>query len=295
MMEKLIAMVAEQMGVDAAQLDDFIGWLAQNCDANGTPPPQNVEELWQAIQDYGGLTLPDSLTQEQVDAIRTQARDLRAVLDAIPADTLPEEQQQRLQEAKDHITAVADAADPAAMRAALQAALDWVNDSVDELPEPIRDALTAAIENWWASLPDDSKANFDKLVAGVGQLTQYRLGLLQYEKGAAELAAGRAELEANAPKLAAAKAQLDDGWQQYYDGLAQYQDGQKQLATARAQIEDGWATLQEKKVQLADARRQISDAKGQLGDARRQLDDAKATIAENLQKLRDGEIEYEDA
>ena len=287
--------LAAQMGVDAAQLDDFIGWLAQNCDANGTPPPQNVEELWQAIQDYGGLTLPDSLTQEQVDAIRTQARDLLAVLDAIPADTLPEEQQQRLQEAKDHITAVADAADPAAMRAALQAALDWVNDSADELPEPIRDALTAAIENWWASLPDDSKADLDKLVAGVGQLTQYRLGLLQYEKGAAELAAGRAELEANAPKLAAAKAQLDDGWQQYYDGLAQYQDGQKQLATARAQIEDGWATLQDKKVQLADARRQISDAKGQLGDARRQLDDAKATIAENLQKLRDGEIEYEDA
>ena len=136
---------------------------------------------------------------------------------------------------------------------------------------------------------------FRSLVAGVGQLTQYRLGLLQYEKGAAELAAGRAELEANAPKLAAAKAQLDDGWQQYYDGLAQYQDGQKQLATARAQIEDGWATLQDNNEQLADARRQISDAKGQLGDARRQLDDAKATIAENLQKLRDGEIEYEDA
>ena len=287
--------LAAQMGVDAAQLDDFIGWLAQNCDANGTQPPQTVEELWQAIQDYGGLTLPDSLTQEQVDAIRTQAGNLLDVLDAIPADTLPEEQQQRLQEAKDHITAVADATDPAAMRTALQAALDWVNDSAGELPEPIRDALTAAIQNWWASLPDDNKAQLDELVSGVGQLTQYRLGLLQYEKGAAQLAVGRAELEANAPKLAAAKAQLDDGWRQYYDGLAQYQDGQKQLADARAQIEDGWATLQDKKVQLADARRQINDAKGQLSDARKQLDDAKATIAENLQKLRDGEIEYEDA
>ena len=287
--------LAAQMGVDAAQLDDFIGWLAQNCDANGTQPPQTVEELWQAIQDYGGLTLPDSLTQEQVDAIRVQASNLLDVLDAIPADTLPEEQQQRLQEAKDHITAVADAADPAAMRTALQAALDWANDSANELPEPIRDALTAAIQNWWSSLPDDNKAQLDELVSGVGQLTQYRLGLLQYEKGAAQLAAGRAELEANAPKLAAAKAQLDDGWQQYYDGLAQYQDGQKQLADARAQLEDGWATLQDKKVQLADARRQISDAKGQLSDARKQLDDAKATIAENLQKLRDGEIEYEDA
>ena len=287
--------LAAQMGVDAAQLDDFIGWLAQNCDANGTQPPKTVEELWQAIQDYGGLTLPDSLTQEQVDAIRVQASNLLDVLDAIPADTLPEEQQQRLQEAKDHITAVADAADPAAMRTALQAALDWANDSANELPEPIRDALTAAIQNWWSSLPDDNKAQLDELVSGVGQLTQYRLGLLQYEKGAAQLAAGRAELEANAPKLAAAKAQLDDGWQQYYDGLAQYQDGQKQLADARAQLEDGWATLQDKKVQLADARRQISDAKGQLSDARKQLDDAKATIAENLQKLRDGEIEYEDA
>ena len=287
--------LAAQMGVDAAQLDDFIGWLAQNCDANGTQPPKTVEELWQAIQDYGGLTLPDSLTQEQVEAIRVQASNLLDVLDAIPADTLPEEQQQRLQEAKDHITAVADAADPAAMRTALQAALDWANDSANELPEPIRDALTAAIQNWWSSLPDDNKAQLDELVSGVGQLTQYRLGLLQYEKGAAQLAAGRAELEANAPKLAAAKAQLDDGWQQYYDGLAQYQDGQKQLADARAQLEDGWATLQDKKVQLADARRQISDAKGQLSDARKQLDDAKATIAENLQKLRDGEIEYEDA
>ncbi len=46
---------------------------------------------------------------------------------------------------------------------------------------------------------------------------------------------------------------------------------------------------------MADARRQINDAKGRLRDARSQLDDAKATIAENLQKLRDGEIEYEDA
>ena len=195
-----IGTLAAQMGVDAAQLDDFIGWLAQNCDANGTQPPQTVEELWQAIQDYGGLTLPDSLTQEQVDAIRTQAGNLLDVLDAIPADTLPEEQQQRLQEAKDHITAVADAADPAAMRTALQAALDWVNDSANELPEPIRDALTAAIQNWWSSLPDDNKAQLDELVSGVGQLTQYRLGLLQYEKGAAQLAAGRAELEANAPQ-----------------------------------------------------------------------------------------------
>lgn len=286
---------ADKLGLDAAQVDAFIGWLAERCNANGTQPPQTVEELWQAIQDYGGLTIPDSLTQEQVDAIRAQASDLLDAIDAIPADTLPEEQQQRLQEARTYIAAVADAADPAAMQIALQNAVDWVRQFAPELPDDIRDKLNAAIEAWWASLPEDNKAQLEELVSGVGQLTQYRLGLLQYEQGAAQLAAARAELEANAPKLAAAKAQLDDGWKQYYDGLAQYEDGKKQLADARAQIEDGWATLQDKKLQMADARRQIDDAKGQLSDARKQLDDAKATIAENLQKLRDGEIEYEDA
>ena len=109
-----IAAFAEKLGVDAAQVDAFIGWLAQNCDANGTQPPQTVEELWQAIQNYGGLTIPAGLTQEQVDAIRAQANDLLAAIDEIPADTLPEEQQQRLQEARTYIAAVADAADPAA-------------------------------------------------------------------------------------------------------------------------------------------------------------------------------------
>ena len=290
-----IAAFAEKLGVDAAQVDAFIGWLAQNCDANGTQPPQTVAELWQAIQNYGGLTIPAGLTQEQVDAIRAQANDLLAAIDEIPADTLPEEQQQRLQEARTYIAAVADAADPAAMQTALQNAVDWARQFAPELPDDIRDKLNAAVEAWWASLPEDSKAQLEELVSGVGQLTQYRLGLLQYEQGAAQLAAARAELEANAPKLATAKAQLDDGWKQYYDGLAQYEDGKKQLAAARAQLEDGWATLQDKKVQMADARRQIDDAKGQLSDARKKLDDAKATIAENLQKLRDGEIEYEDA
>ncbi len=290
-----IAALAEQLGTDAAQVDDFIGWLAQNCDQNGTQPPQTAEELWQALQNYGGLNIPADMTQEQVDAIRAQAVQLLEVIDAIPADILPEEQQQRLQEVRAYIAAVADAADPAAMQTALQAAMDGLQQAENELPEEIRNALTAAVQNWWTSLPDDNKAQLDELVAGVGQLTQYRLGLLQYEKGAAQLAAGHAALEANAPQLAAAKAQLDDGWNQYYDGLAQFEAGKKQLADARAQIEDGWATLQDKKVQLADARRQISDAKGQLSDARRQLDDAKAAIAENLQKLRDGEIEYEDA
>lgn len=125
-----------------------------------------------------------------------------------------------------------------------------------ELPDDIRDKLNAAVEAWWASLPEDSKAQLEELVSGVGQLTQYRLGLLQYEQGAAQLAAAVPELEANAPKLATAKAQLDDGWKQYYDGLAQYEDGKKQLAVARAQLEDGWATLQDKKVQMANARRQ---------------------------------------
>lgn len=290
-----IAAIAEKLGVDAAQVDAFIGWLAQNCDANGTQPPQTVEELWQAIQNYGGLTIPAGLTQEQVDAIRAQANDLLAAIDEIPADTLPEEQQQRLQEARTYIAAVADAADPAAMQTALQNAVDWARQFAPELPDDIRDKLNAAVEAWWASLPEDSKAQLEELVSGVGQLTQYRLGLLQYEQGAAQLAAARAELEANAPKLATAKAQLEDGWKQYYDGLAQYEDGKKQLAAARAQLEDGWATLQDKKVQMADARRQIDDAKGQLSDARKKLDDAKTTIAENLQKLRDGEIEYEDA
>lgn len=290
-----IAAFAEKLGVDAAQVDAFIGWLAQNCDANGTQPPQTVEELWQAIQNYGGLTIPAGLTQEQVDAIRAQANDLLAAIDEIPADTLPEEQQQRLQEARTYIAAVADAADPAAMQTALQNAVDWVRQFAPELPDEIREKLNAAVEAWWASLPEDSKAQLEELVSGVGQLTQYRLGLLQYEQGAAQLAAARAELEANAPKLATAKAQLDDGWKQYYDGLAQYEDGKKQLAAARAQLEDGWATLQDKKVQMADARRQIDDAKGQLSDARKKLDDAKTAIAENLQKLRDGEIEYEDA
>lgn len=290
-----IAAFAEKLGVDAAQVDAFIGWLAQNCDANGTQPPQTVEELWQAIQNYGGLTIPAGLTQEQVDAIRAQANDLLAAIDEIPADTLPEEQQQRLQEARTYIAAVADAADPAAMRTALQNAVDWARQFAPELPDDIRDKLNAAVEAWWASLPEDSKAKLEELVSGVGQLTQYRLGLLQYEQGAAQLAAARAELEANAPKLATAKAQLDDGWKQYYDGLAQYEDGKKQLAAARAQLEAGWATLQDKKVQMADARRQIDDAKGQLSDARKKLDDAKTAIAENLQKLRDGEIEYEDA
>ena len=291
-----IRTMADAMGVDAEQLDAFIGWLAQNCDANGTQPPQNTEELWQALQEYGDLTIvPADMTQEQVDAIRTQAGDLLTVIDAIPTDTLPEEQKQRLQEARAHIAAIADAADPAAMQTALQSAVDWVQQSAPELPEEIRDRLNAAIEAWWASLPEDSKKQLDELVAGVGQLTQYRLGLLQYEKGAAQLAAGRAELEANAPKLAEAKAQLDEGWQQYNEGLARYEAGKQQLAGARAQIEDGWATLQDKKLQMADARRQINDAKGRLRDARSQLDDAKAAIAENLQKLRDGEIEYEDA
>lgn len=290
-----IAAFAEKLGVDAAQVDAFIGWLAQNCDANGTQPPQTVEELWQAIQNYGGLTIPAGLTQEQVDAIRAQANDLLAAIDEIPADTLPEEQQQRLQEARTYIAAVADAADPAAMQTALQNAVDWARQFAPELPDDIRDKLNAAVEAWWASLPEDSKAQLEELVSGVGQLTQYRLGLLQYEQGAAQLAAARAELEANAPKLATAKAQLDDGWKQYYDGLAQYEDGKKQLAAARAQLEDGWATLQDKKVQMANARRQIDDAKGQLSDARKKLDDAKTAIAENLQKLRDGEIEYEDA
>ncbi len=286
---------ADQLGLDVAQVDAFIGWQAESCNANGTQPPQTVEELWQAIQDYGGLTIPASLTQEQVDAIRTQASDLLAAIDAIHTDTLPEEQQQRLQEARTYIAAVADAADSVAMQTALQSAVDWVRQFAPGLPEDIRDKLNAAVEAWWASLPEDNKAQLEELVSGVGQLTQYRLGLLQYEQGAAQLAAARAQLEANAPKLAAAKAQLDDGWKQYYDGLAQYEDGKKQLVDARAQIEDGWATLQDKKVQLDDARRQIEDAKGQLSDVRKKLDDAKATIAENLQKLRDGEIEYEDA
>ena len=116
-----IRTMADAMGVDAEQLDAFIGWLAQNCDANGTQPPQNAEELWQALQEYGDLTIiPADMTQEQVDAIRTQAADLLTVIDAIPTDTLPEEQKQRLQEARAHIAAIADAADPAAMRTALQ-------------------------------------------------------------------------------------------------------------------------------------------------------------------------------
>ena len=42
--------------------------------------PQTVEELWQAIQNYGGLTIPAGLTQEQVDAIRAQANDLLAAI-----------------------------------------------------------------------------------------------------------------------------------------------------------------------------------------------------------------------
>ena len=261
-----IAAFAEKLGVDAAQVDAFIGWLAQNCDANGTQPPQTVEELWQAIQNYGGLTIPAGLTQEQVDAIRAQANDLLAAIDEIPADTLPEEQQQRLQEARTYIAAVADAADPAAMQTALQNAVDWARQFAPELPDDIRDKLNAAVEAWWASLPEDSKAQLEELVSGVGQLTQYRLGLLQYEQGAAQLAAARAELEANAPKLATAKAQLEDGWKQYYDGLAQYEDGKKQLAAARAQLEDGWATLQDKKVQMADARAQIEDGEAALND-----------------------------
>ena len=290
-----IAAFAEKLGVDADQVDGFIGWLAENCDANGTEPPQTVEELWQALQNYGGVNIPAGLTQEQVDAIRAQANDLLAAIDEIPTDTLPEEQQQCLQEARTYIAAVANAADPAAMQTALQNVVDWAGQFAPELPDDIRDKLNAAVQIWWDSLPEDSKAQLNELVSGVGQLTQYRLGLLQYEKGAAKLAAARAELDANAPKLAAAKAKLDDGWKQYYDGLAQYEDGQKQLASARVQLEDGWATLQDKKVQLADARRQINDAKGQLTGARKKLDDAKATVAENLQKLLDGEIEYEDA
>ena len=52
-----IRTMADAMGVDAEQLDAFIGWLAQNCDANGTQPPQNAEELWQALQEYGDLTI----------------------------------------------------------------------------------------------------------------------------------------------------------------------------------------------------------------------------------------------
>ena len=67
-----IRTLADAMGVDAEQLDAFIGWLAQSCDANGTQPPQNAEELWQALQEYGDLTIiPANMTQEQVDAIRT--------------------------------------------------------------------------------------------------------------------------------------------------------------------------------------------------------------------------------
>ena len=133
-----IRTLADAMGVDAEQLDAFIGWLAQSCDANGTQPPQNAEELWQALQEYGDLTIvPADMTQEQVDAIRTQAGDLLAVIDAIPTDTLPEEQKQRLQEARAHIAAIADAADPAAMQTALQSAADWVQQSAPELPDEI--------------------------------------------------------------------------------------------------------------------------------------------------------------
>lgn len=287
--------LADEFGLDTAQLDAFIGWMAEDCNAKGTQPPQNAEELWQAIQNYGGITIPASLTQEQVDAIRAQAAELLNEIDSIPTDTLPEEQQQRLQEAREHIASVADAADPAAMQTALQGAVDWVRQFAPELPEEIRDQLKEMVEAWWDSLPQDTKSQLDELVSGVGQLIQYRLGLLQYESGAAQLAAARAELEANAPKLAAAKSQLDEGWKQYNEGLAQYEDGKKQLDDARAQIEEGWATLLDKKVQLADARRQLNDAKDQLSDARKTLNDAKAAIAENLQKLRDGEIEYEDA
>ena len=87
-------------------------------------------------------------------------------------------------------TSACNAADPAAMQTALQSAADWVQQSAPELPEEIRDRLNAALEAWWASLPEDSKKQLDEFVAGVGQLTQYRLGLLQYEKGAAQLAAG---------------------------------------------------------------------------------------------------------
>ena len=60
----------------------MIRWITPISD--GTQPPQTVEELWQAIQNYGGLTIPAGLTQEQVDAIRAQANDLLAAIDEIP-------------------------------------------------------------------------------------------------------------------------------------------------------------------------------------------------------------------
>ena len=56
----------------------------------------------------------------------------------------------------------------------------------------IRDKLNAAIEAWWASLPEDSKKPSWMRFGRCGAADQYRLGLLQYEKGAAQLAAGRA-------------------------------------------------------------------------------------------------------
>ncbi len=79
--------------------------------------PRMPRSCGRPLQEYGDLTIvPADMTQEQVDAIRTQAGDLLTVIDAIPTDTLPEEQKQRLQEARAHIAAIADAADPAAMR-----------------------------------------------------------------------------------------------------------------------------------------------------------------------------------
>ena len=89
-----------------------------------------------------------------------------------------------------------------------------------------------------------------------------------------ELADGEARFAAGEQQLADAKAQLEDGWKQY---------------------NDGWALLAEKKVQLADAQRQLAEGRQKLADARVELDDARVTLAENLQKLREGELDYEDA
>ncbi len=54
------------------------------------------------------------------------------------------------------------------MQTALQSAADWVQQSAPELPAMrSRDRLNAAIEAWWASLPEDSKKQLDAFVAGV--------------------------------------------------------------------------------------------------------------------------------
>ena len=241
--------------------EDDTGLLTAFLQAMGLPGPGEAPTLEQTIQLQA---LAAELETRLLEQGNPEDLPLIAMLHGF-ANLPPEEAQAQAGAASALIwTFITENSD--ALDAILQ---EMTGMSSDELSQTLRMLLTA-----WRQM--------DKGIAQTAQAmgkprSEVEAGLKDgslVTNAGKELADGEARLAAGEQQLVDAKAQLEDGWKQY---------------------NDGWAQLAEKKVQLADAQRQLTEGRQKLADARVELDDARVTLAENLQKLRDGELDYEDA